>query len=180
MIYDKTKPVSPTNTPSPWKGNPGFAQECGRKGAIARAAKSPERKALEAVRKQATARYSEAIEDMLSECHKIMKLVKKELTTRQTRRVELPDGKIEEVELPLSEGKIELLLKYQKQLHEQVLGRPKQVVDGKIDSNITLIIQEEQEPIDITPNIKILTSNVGIEEQDDPAIRVQPDTGESV
>ena len=170
--FNPSEPVSPTNTPSPWKGNKEFAKECGRRGALSKAARAPERKVLDAIRKKAIATYSGAIEDMLSECHKIMKLVKKELTTRQTRTVELPDGKTEVIELPLSEGKLELLLKYQKQLHEQVLGKPKQVVDGKIDTSITLIINEEPEPqiIDVTPEVKILTPDVRIEEQDDPAI----------
>jgi hypothetical protein len=165
-------PFTKENCPSPVKGNPEKAKEQGRLGGLAKAARSAEEKALDKVRKQAIQRYSEALEDMLAKCHKILKKVEKELLTPRIANVTQPDGTVKQEIMPLSEGKLELLLKYQKQLHEQVLGKPKQIVDGKIDVPITVVIQEEPEPIDITPSRierEKLTSDVRILEENDPS-----------
>jgi hypothetical protein len=166
--YDPSQPVTSENTPSPWKGNPEKAIADARKGGLAKARRSDLEKAQDRIRKQQLKKYSAALEKMLAKCHHILKKVEKELLTPVIREITLPDGTKKLVPLPLSEGKLELILKYQKQLHEQVLGKPKMIVDGKIDVPITLIIQEEPEPEDITPDkqvIDIIPENVRIEEE---------------
>lgn len=143
------------NCPSPVKGSPEKAREQGRRGGLAKAARSAERKLLQDARREAMAKYTGAIEDMLHECDKLMKIIKKEILTPNTRIIHREGQPDEIITLPMSEGKIELALKFQKQLHEQVLGRPKQQIEGRIDMPITVVIHEEKEPevkiIDVTP-----------------------------
>jgi hypothetical protein len=192
--FDPSKPVSSENTPSPWKGNPEKAKEDARKGGIAKHNRSELQKSLDKLRKQQLKLYRERLETRVAKFDKLLNIFEKELLKPVQRTRNLPDGTIELVfqtmpngdRVPvmdrMTEGKLELLLKYQKQIHEQVEGKPKMVVDGKIDLPITLIIQEEQEPEDITPDkpvIDITPENVQIEEQDDSGDRVQPDTGAS-
>jgi hypothetical protein len=170
--FDPSQPVTSENTPSPWKNNPEKASADARKGGIAKANRSDLAKAQDRVRKHQLKLYSNALEKMLAKCHIIMKKVEKELLTPRTIQEVQPDGSFKTVVLPISEGKLELILKYQKQLHEQVLGKPKQIVDGKIDVPITLIIQEEPEPEDDMPEAKVIDvtpSNVKTEEADDSA-----------
>ncbi len=148
--YDPTKPISSDNTPSPFKDNPELAREVGRKGGLAKANRTQLQKDEAKLRKQMLKTYQEKLEVSLAKMNKILAKVEKELLTPVQREITLPDGKSKFIDMPLSEGKLELLLKYQKQLHEQVLGKPKQIVDGKIDVPITLIINEEKEPIDVS------------------------------
>lgn len=168
--FDPSQPVTSENTPSPWKNNPEKAIADARKGGLAKANRSDLAKAQDRVRKHQLKLYSNALEKMLAKCHIIMKKVEKELLTPRITRVTNEDGTITETVQPLSEGKLELILKYQKQLHEQVLGKPRMIVDGKVDQNITLIIQEEPEPIDVTPDSKVIdveSSNIKISEEED-------------
>lgn len=97
-------------------------------------------------RKKQLRLYSEALEIRLSAFDKVLRKIQKELLTPRIQKETLPDGTIRETVLPLSEGKLELLLKLQKNLHEQVLGKPKQQVENTGNMPITLIINEEKEP----------------------------------
>lgn len=120
-------------------------------------------------RKKQLRLYSEALEVRLSKFDKVLRRIEKELLTPRIQKETLPDGTIRETVLPLSEGKLELLLKLQKNLHEQVLGRPKMQVENTGNVPITLIINEEKEPetIVIQATEEPVNENLRIDEEQD-------------
>jgi|ERR1700693_1426661 len=130
--------------PRPDFSNPDIAREYGMRGG--RKKMTPVQKLEAKERKKQLRLYSEALEIRLSAFDKVLRKIQKELLTPRIQKETLPDGTIRETVLPLSEGKLELLLKLQKNLHEQVLGKPKQQVENTGNMPITLIINEEKEP----------------------------------
>lgn len=160
--FDPSLPVTPDNTPSPWKGNPEKAREDARKGGLAKANRSELTKSLEKLRKQQLKVYERSLEKRVVKFHKLLTIFEKELLTPVQAMVRLPDGTYEPVftldtngnRVPvmerMTEGKLELCLKYQKQLHEQVIGKPNQRMEVTGNLPITLVINEEPEPIDVT------------------------------
>lgn len=161
--FDPTMPVTPDNTPSPWKNNPEKAREDARKGGLAKASRSELTKSLEKLRKQQLKAYEEKLEKRVAKFDKLLSKFEHELLTPVQAMVRMPDGTYEPMFtiLPngtkapvmdrMTEGKLELILKYQKQIHEQVIGKPNQRMEVTGNLPITLVINEEPEPIDITP-----------------------------
>jgi hypothetical protein len=158
--FDPNEPVSPSNTPSPWKANPEQAKIDGRKGGLAKKNRSELTKALHQLRRDQLKIYEHKLEKRLSKFDRILDRVQKELLTPRMEEITLPDGSVVSREAPLSEGKLELLLKYHRQLHEIVIGKPSQKMEVSGKGPVTVIINEEPEPIDVTPeSVEITTTS---------------------
>lgn len=151
--FDPEQPVTPENNPSPWKNNPDRARADGAKGGLAKAARGPVEKSLDKLRKKQMKLYEEKLEKRVVRMNKLLDKFEEELLSPVVRTITNPDGTTETRTLPMTEGKLELLLKYHKQMHEIVVGKPKQHTEISGNIPITLIIQEENEPIDITPEV---------------------------
>ena len=153
--------------PRPDFSDPNIAREYGMRGG--RKKMTPVQKLEAKERKKQLNLYKDALEVRLSKFDKVLRRIEKELLTPRVQREILPDGTIRETVLPLSEGKLELLLKLQKNLHEQVLGRPKQQVENTGNMPITLIINEEKEPDIIIEQVaeESVNENLQIKEEQD-------------
>ena len=153
--------------PRPDFSDPNIAREYGLRGG--RKKMTPVQKLEAKERKKQLNLYKDALEVRLSKFDRVLRRIEKELLTPRVQRETLPDGTIRETVLPLSEGKLELLLKLQKNLHEQVLGRPKQQVENTGNMPITLIINEEKEPeiTVIQATEELVNENLQIKEEQD-------------
>lgn len=155
--------------PRPDFSDPNIAREYGLRGG--RKKMTPVQKLEAKERKKQLRLYSEALEVRLSKFDKVLRRIEKELLTPRIQKETLPDGTIRETVLPLSEGKLELLLKLQKNLHEQVLGKPKMQVENTGNVPITLVINEEKDPTPIT----VVTEEVVI----DPNLRITEESDDT-
>jgi hypothetical protein len=79
--------------------------------------------------------YKERLEKRVARLDKIYERIEKELNS-------IPVGQ-------MPAAFLDIALRYAKQLHEAQLGKPKQQNEVKSDLPITLVIQEEPEPLEI-------------------------------
>ena len=98
--------------------------------------------------------YKERLEKRVARLDKIYERIEKELNS-------IPVGQ-------MPAAFLDIALRYAKQLHEAQLGKPKQQNELKTDLPITLIIQEEPDPIEVEYQ-EISDHPIAlIEEQDEP------------
>ncbi len=147
------------------KNNPELARELAKKGGGRKRMTDLEKKES-ALQRKMLAEYKDKLEIRASRLDSILDRIEKELLKA---RIDPQTGK----KLPLSEGKLELLIKYQKQLHEQVLGKPKQQVENTGNVPVTVVIHEEQELIQVAP-VKIIDVKPEI-----PVVEIQEETDDS-
>lgn len=98
-------------------------------------------------------KYREKVEKRVAKLDKIYERIEKELEA-------IPIG-------TMPAAFLDIALRYAKQLHEAQLGKPRQHTEVKTDLPITLVIQEEPEPMEIEYREVEEASNVLIEEIED-------------
>lgn len=79
--------------------------------------------------------YREKMEARVAKLDKFYERLEKELTM-------IPVGE-------MTAAQMDILLRYSRQLHEGILGKPKQQTEVKSDHPITLVIQEIDAPIEV-------------------------------